>query len=75
MDGVGGVQWSVNSHFRVQPNYSVEVVLCCVVVGVVTKPMKSAKVIRSFLYYYVCFLHPLYLHLKNILTSIVLHLK
>ena len=27
----------VHSHFRVQPNYSVEVVLCCVVVGVVTK--------------------------------------
>ena len=27
----------VQSHFHVQPNYSVEVVLCCVVVGVVTK--------------------------------------
>ena len=26
----------VHSHFRVQPNCSVEVVLCCVVVGVVT---------------------------------------
>ena len=31
--GGGGVQ----SHFRVQPNYSVEVVLRCVVVGDVTK--------------------------------------
>ena len=30
--GGGGVQ----SHFHVQPNYSVEVVLFCVVVGVVT---------------------------------------
>ena len=29
---VGGVQ----SHFRVHPNYSVEVLLCCIVVGVVT---------------------------------------
>ena len=26
----------MHSHFRVQPNYSVEVVLYCVVVGVVT---------------------------------------
>ena len=26
----------LQSHFHVQPNYSVEVVLCCVVVGVVT---------------------------------------
>ena len=30
--GLGGVQ----SNFCVQPNCSVEVVLCCVVVGVVT---------------------------------------
>ena len=29
-------EWGVHSHFRVQPNYSVEVVFCCVVVGVVT---------------------------------------
>ena len=28
--------WGLHSHFHVQPNYSVEVVLCCVVVGVVT---------------------------------------
>ena len=35
--GVGGEGWSgLHSHFRVQPNYSVEVVLCYVVVGVVT---------------------------------------
>ena len=27
----------LQSHFRVQPNNCVEVVLCCVVVGVVTK--------------------------------------
>ena len=28
--------WGLHSHFRIQPNYSVviEVVLCCVVVGV-----------------------------------------
>ena len=31
------VWWGLHSHFRVQPNYSVNVVLCCVVVGVVTK--------------------------------------
>ena len=33
----GGVGWGgvVRSHFHVQPNYSVEVVFCCVVVGVV----------------------------------------
>ena len=30
--GLGGL----HSHFHVQPNYSVEVVLCCVVIGVVT---------------------------------------
>ena len=32
------VGWGLHSHFCVQPNYSVEVVLwlCCVVVGVVT---------------------------------------
>ena len=30
--GWGGV----HSHFCVQPNYSVDVVLCCVVAGVVT---------------------------------------
>ena len=36
--GVGGGWgcWGVHSHFHVQPNYSVEVVLHCVVVGVVT---------------------------------------
>ena len=28
--------WGLHSHFHVQPNYSVEVVLRCVVVGVVT---------------------------------------
>ena len=33
---VGGGWGGVQSHFHVQPNYSVEVVLCCVVVGVVT---------------------------------------
>ena len=34
---VGG-GWGLHSHFRVQPNYSIDVVLCCVVlvVGVVT---------------------------------------
>ena len=33
-----GGWWGLQSHFRVQPNCSaeVEVVLCCVVVGVVT---------------------------------------
>ena len=34
---VGGVQ----SHFHVQPNCSVEVVLCCIVVGVVTIVSKN----------------------------------
>ena len=32
---VGG-WWGLHSHIRAQPNYSVEVVLRCVVVGVVT---------------------------------------
>ena len=34
----GGVGWwdGLHSHFHVKPNYSVEVVLCCVAVGVVT---------------------------------------
>ena len=32
---VGG-WWGLHSHFHVQPNYSVDVVLSCVVVGVVT---------------------------------------
>ena len=32
----GGGWWGLHSHFHVQPNYSVEVVLHCVVVGVVT---------------------------------------
>ena len=35
----GGWRWGwcgMYSHFHVQPNYSVEVMLCCVVVGVVT---------------------------------------
>ena len=31
-----GWWWGLHSHFCVQPNYSVEVVLRCVVVGVVT---------------------------------------
>ena len=34
---VGGGGWGLHSHFHVQPNYSVEVVLHCVDVGVVTK--------------------------------------
>ena len=32
----GGVVWGLHSHFHVQLDYSVEVVLRCVVVGVVT---------------------------------------
>ena len=32
----GGMGWGLHSHFHLQPNYSVEVVLHCVVVGVVT---------------------------------------
>ena len=35
--GMVVVGWGLHSHFHVQPNYSVEVVLRCVVVGVVTK--------------------------------------
>ena len=43
MVGWGGV----HSHFNVQPNYSFEFVLCCVVVGVVTISIiyKAAKVL------------------------------
>ena len=37
--------WGLQSHFRVQPNFCVEVVLCCVVVGVgvVTKGHKDGQ--------------------------------
>ena len=35
--GMGWGGWGLHSHFHVQPSYSVEVVLRCVVVGVVTK--------------------------------------
>ena len=43
--GYGVVGWGLQSHFHVQPNYSVEVVLCCVVVGVatITSPFKCKK--------------------------------
>ena len=34
--GWRGVEWGVQSHFRVQPNFCVEVLLCYVVVGGVT---------------------------------------
>ena len=34
--GVGGVGWSLQNHFHVQPKHCVEVVLRCVVVGAVT---------------------------------------
>ena len=33
--------WGFHSHFHVQPNYSVEAVLRCVVVGVVTKAKRT----------------------------------
>ena len=42
---VGGVQ----SNFCVQPNYSIEVVLCCVVVGVVTITEEICKDKRKFM--------------------------
>ena len=32
----GGMGWGLRSHFHVQPNYSIEVVLRCDVVGAVT---------------------------------------
>ena len=32
--------WGLQSHFNVQPNYSVEVVLPCVIVGVLTIILK-----------------------------------
>ena len=35
--GLGGLY----SHFHVQPNYCVEIVLCCVAVGVLTKRVGS----------------------------------
>ena len=34
---VGGVGWGLQRHVRVQPNNCVEVVLGCVMVGIVTK--------------------------------------
>ena len=34
---LGSGMVGVHSHFHVKPNCSVEVVLCCVVIGVVTK--------------------------------------
>ena len=42
----------LHSHFHVQPNYNVEVVLRCVVVGVVTIAKKSVRsnYIKVFLY-------------------------
>ena len=43
--GVGG--WGLQSHFRVQPNHCVEVVLRCVVVGVVTTTATSTKQIKN----------------------------
>ena len=46
-DGVG---WGLHSHFHVQPNYSVEVGLCCVVVGVVTMtPHRQRHIVTSSL--------------------------
>ena len=39
--------WGLHSHFAVQPNYSVEVVLCFVVVGAVTI-LACVKVIINF---------------------------
>ena len=42
--GGGGVGWGLHNHFHVQPNYSVEVVLRCVVVGVVTTSTKFVQV-------------------------------
>ena len=37
--GWGWVGWvGVQSHFHVQPNYSVEVLLCCVVVVTIVSP-------------------------------------
>ena len=44
-----GWWWGFHSHFRVQPNYSVEVVLCCVVVGVGT--IENTSPIRTLMYY------------------------
>ena len=34
--GGGGLEWGLDSHFHAQPHYSVEVALCCVIVGAVT---------------------------------------
>ena len=50
-DGIGGVGWvsGVHSHFHVQPNHSVEVVLrlCCVVVEVLTIQSKVFNLVCS----------------------------
>ena len=40
MDGGG---WGLQTHFRVQPNNCAEVVLRCVVVGVVTTGIRAAR--------------------------------
>ena len=37
------VGWGLQTHFHVQPKFCVEVVLCCVVVGVVTTGVQSAR--------------------------------
>ena len=41
----------LHSHFHVQPNFSVEVVFCCVVVGVMTirdqQPIGSFQVVKN----------------------------
>ena len=47
---VGGVGWGLQSHFHVQPNNCVEVVLRYVIVGVVTKMLlNSLQLGQSFL--------------------------
>ena len=74
---VGG--WGMQSHFHVQPNYSVEVVLRCVVVGVETianEKSKNTAILIIFHYsifiplmYYVCrTLHPTKEHINSVIA-------
>ena len=45
--GGGGGGGGVQSHFHVQSNYSVEIVLCCIVVGVTTRIFIFQTMLRT----------------------------
>ena len=62
--------WGLHSNFHVQPNYSVEVVLRCVVVGVVTIKRNFFCLTRFLKFYWflsqyvLCFMFYLVSHTK-----------